>query len=582
MNVITIGSKILDDAIVAVGIAKNIKNIKRVTNISPFVFSYNTKKGKKPSEVLELEDKYLLENLDIEITGKGPFAELADEYDAILIDILDARMYIRELEFSDSSIIRLTESDYNKTNYEAIKAYLETKDKKIVSTRMINPRQLTDEELAAELERYAKWIKKQFPNKTVILECNHNAYEYIDYTAHMVIDKNVTDIIAFNRFYDKCNAMLQKMLGCQAIPCPEKIYGDARRQQFTFFTLNTNYYSYMLTAVNDIMSGKYSSKACISMYEALAEKDLELFVANNMVDRLLAMETDKKLALIGGSEAAKSYIAARLKKFIDIHVQISDDFAQQLEQIDKDKYLCIVPFLYNDVDIPCELTNAGFIYNRDYIVSTCAPIVINGFVGDYEDSLDNRISSATPVDLCITGGGNVIQIGTPSGASSMSLELFGQNMVKVDDKVSSPVTDKLKIVMGLSSQVTIGESTTFIKNVCLNAGEFGAIEIGRDCMFSSDILVKCNPRLVAQTGSNSITVGDHAWIGNRASLFNGAVVNNGSVLGARGVLMSEIPNNCVAVGDPARVVKKNTAWHRNLTEMDINEISEEFRKLTMD
>lgn len=39
-------------------------------------------------------------------------------------------------------------------------------------------------------------------------------------------------------------------------------------------------------------------------------------------------------------------------------------------------------------------------------------------------------------------------------------------------------------------------------------------------------------------------------------------MKDGTVIGFRSVVIREIPNNCIAVGSPAKVVRKNIAWER--------------------
>lgn len=51
-----------------------------------------------------------------------------------------------------------------------------------------------------------------------------------------------------------------------------------------------------------------------------------------------------------------------------------------------------------------------------------------------------------------------------------------------------------------------------------------------------------------------ITIGDFAWIGAKGTVLRGAEMGDRSTLGAHGLLNSSIPDNCVAVGVPAKVI----------------------------
>ncbi|KAK8143763.1 hypothetical protein G3M48_006770 [Beauveria asiatica] len=53
-----------------------------------------------------------------------------------------------------------------------------------------------------------------------------------------------------------------------------------------------------------------------------------------------------------------------------------------------------------------------------------------------------------------------------------------------------------------------------------------------------------------------ITVGDDCWIGGNVTILAGVTIGRGSVIGAASVVTKDIPAESVAVGSPARVIKK--------------------------
>ena len=54
---------------------------------------------------------------------------------------------------------------------------------------------------------------------------------------------------------------------------------------------------------------------------------------------------------------------------------------------------------------------------------------------------------------------------------------------------------------------------------------------------------------------NDVIIGNGAWIGENVCII-GCKVGQNSVIGANSVVTSDIPDYCVAVGSPARVIKK--------------------------
>lgn len=52
-----------------------------------------------------------------------------------------------------------------------------------------------------------------------------------------------------------------------------------------------------------------------------------------------------------------------------------------------------------------------------------------------------------------------------------------------------------------------------------------------------------------------ITVGDNVWIGAGVSVLPGVSIGDNCVIGAGSVVVGNIPANCVAVGNPCKVIK---------------------------
>lgn len=53
-----------------------------------------------------------------------------------------------------------------------------------------------------------------------------------------------------------------------------------------------------------------------------------------------------------------------------------------------------------------------------------------------------------------------------------------------------------------------------------------------------------------------ITVGNNVWIGGNVVVLPGVTIEDNVVIGAGSVVNKDIPSNCVAVGNPCRVIKQ--------------------------
>ena len=66
----------------------------------------------------------------------------------------------------------------------------------------------------------------------------------------------------------------------------------------------------------------------------------------------------------------------------------------------------------------------------------------------------------------------------------------------------------------------------------------------------------------------SITVGDNVWIGAGVQVMPGVTIGSNVVIGGGSVVVKDSPDNCVAVGNPCKVIRaiteadKQTCWDR--------------------
>jgi acetyltransferase-like isoleucine patch superfamily enzyme len=56
--------------------------------------------------------------------------------------------------------------------------------------------------------------------------------------------------------------------------------------------------------------------------------------------------------------------------------------------------------------------------------------------------------------------------------------------------------------------------------------------------------------------SNSIVIEDNVWIGESVSVLDGVIIGKGTIVGANSVVSKSLPQNIIAVGSPAKPIKK--------------------------
>ena len=77
-----------------------------------------------------------------------------------------------------------------------------------------------------------------------------------------------------------------------------------------------------------------------------------------------------------------------------------------------------------------------------------------------------------------------------------------------------------------------------------------------------------------------VIIGNHVWIGIRVTVLYNTLIGDGSIIGAESLVKSKIPNNCIAAGNPAKVIKKNVTWCRFEDSEDIAECGEAYIHFT--
>ena len=56
----------------------------------------------------------------------------------------------------------------------------------------------------------------------------------------------------------------------------------------------------------------------------------------------------------------------------------------------------------------------------------------------------------------------------------------------------------------------------------------------------------------------AVTIGDNVWIGGNSVINPGVTIGNNCVIGSGSVVVNDIPENSIAVGNPAKVIRQIT------------------------
>jgi len=118
---------------------------------------------------------------------------------------------------------------------------------------------------------------------------------------------------------------------------------------------------------------------------------------------------------------------------------------------------------------------------------------------------------------------------------------------------------------GVNSKIEIGTNTR-IHGTCIHAK--GSITIGQNCLIAANCqIIDSNGHLLSMKDPSNrintidefkeITIGNNVWIGANSIILPGVSIGDGSVIAAGSIVTKNIPANCIAGGNPAKLIQGN-------------------------
>jgi acetyltransferase-like isoleucine patch superfamily enzyme len=130
---------------------------------------------------------------------------------------------------------------------------------------------------------------------------------------------------------------------------------------------------------------------------------------------------------------------------------------------------------------------------------------------------------------------------------------FGQGVMLVGNIVP------IEFVSHKGACISIGDHTFINYGSSILAHKL--VKIGRHCLLGYHTLILDNNEHGVELRevvppSAPVIIEDHVWIASRVIILPGVTIGHHSVVGAGSVVTKDIPPNCLAVGNPARVVRQ--------------------------
>lgn len=349
--------------------------------------------------------------------------------------------------------------------------------------------------------------------------------------------------------------------------------------------------------------------------ESFEYKCICSIISNNIGNRKLALRWKNRRV----EEAIYEQCGLKVDKYFSLDKSRcqEEDTIHQTELYGKsDEYYAVILLNWNLNDY--KQMFGGYEEYRDFIFLGPKPeIFTSGPDGkQYEDYFGNKLYTMSPISIRFRGYNASVHIGrNVKLPHNLVIDIRENCLLNIEDE-SIINTDQFKMGKGTTfsigkkvsmyglyifinelSSVEIGSNCSF-QTGKLRTGRNQRIVVGEDCMFSWDIVFlphdghliysikeDCFINNTVGKRRDSIEIGSHCWIGGETVIMPNTYVGSGSVLGYRCMAKGKYPNNCVIVGQPGRVVRKDIAWMRSNVSYDPDDIlllDEKYRKITED
>lgn len=175
------------------------------------------------------------------------------------------------------------------------------------------------------------------------------------------------------------------------------------------------------------------------------------------------------------------------------------------------------------------------------------------------------------LNITITGNNNEITIELPSKFINTAIVMNGDENSILIKATRHRYIRHTTFGMENGGKITFGGGISVYKNLNVVAKAGKRIDIGDECMFARDIIVRNDDGhtiIDAVTGDiinapENIKIADKVWIGSRSMILKGAEIAEGSVVGAMALVNKKFKDkNIIIAGVPAKKVKENIIWDR--------------------
>lgn len=233
----------------------------------------------------------------------------------------------------------------------------------------------------------------------------------------------------------------------------------------------------------------------------------------------------------------------------------------------------------------------GYIEFKDFWYPS-KKVILDG-TENYMDSYGNSLTSrcSTTLKVILRNGGKVA-LGSCKFAENCIVSAESGAEILIDDgsnferdcKISSTnstieIGRNCVIEWGCmfrtscEGKIEMQDNCTLQRFGVISASMNAMVILGKDCMISYYALIRAgnshnifdleSKENLDKNDRRNVFLGEHVWIGMRATIFSGAEIGEGSIVGANSFVNKKFPRNCSIAGNPARIIREKVAWLRD-------------------
>ncbi|WP_395064849.1 acyltransferase [Flavobacterium sp.] len=148
------------------------------------------------------------------------------------------------------------------------------------------------------------------------------------------------------------------------------------------------------------------------------------------------------------------------------------------------------------------------------------------------------------------------------------MSIFKRIFLAVLYKIKGITPEQLTLEANLKAGMKVGKNCYGLIGCTIDFAHSWLIEIGNDVIFAPQVYLLAHDtstkRTVKYTKIGKIKIGNNCFIGARAFIMPGVSIGDNSIIGAASVVSRSIPDNVVAVGNPAKVICTVEEYHKKI------------------